>query len=85
LELERLLCWIERQAGHVRALGPAAVAALGPAAVAALARRRDYSCSVCGYGLVSREPPARCPLCCRETTWKSKESAAAENGNRSVG
>jgi rubrerythrin len=77
LDLERLLCWIERQAGHVRALGPAAVAAL--------ARRRDYSCSVCGYGLVSREPPARCPLCCRETTRKSKESAAAENGNRSVG
>jgi CheY-like chemotaxis protein len=77
LDLDRLLGWIERWAGDV--------GAPGPVAVAALARRRDYSCSDCGYGLVSREPPARCPICDRETTWDSAEPDAAKNGNRSFG
>jgi chemotaxis response regulator CheB len=77
LALEHLLGWIERQADDVRALGSVTVAAL--------ARRRDFSCSLCGYGLVSREPPTRCPICRRETTWDPAGPEAAENGNCSFG
>jgi predicted Zn-ribbon and HTH transcriptional regulator len=33
------------------------------------ARRGDLNCSRCGYGIVSREPPERCPMCGATPVW----------------
>jgi CheY-like chemotaxis protein len=76
LDFERLLGWVERQADAWRGLGSGTVAALAP--------RRDFSCSLCGYSIVSREPPERCPMCKHETTWHAA-SRPTENGYRSFG
>jgi CheY-like chemotaxis protein len=76
LDFERLLDWVERQADAWRGLGSGTVAALAP--------RRDLSCSLCGYGIVSREPPERCPMCKHETVWDAS-SGASENGYRRFG
>jgi CheY-like chemotaxis protein len=76
LDFESLLGWVERQADAWRGLGSGTVAALAP--------RRDCSCSLCGYGIVSREPPERCPMCKHETTWDAAPGAT-ENGYRSFG
>jgi rubrerythrin len=32
-------------------------------------RKLSLKCSSCGYGIVRAEPPDRCPMCQRETTW----------------
>ena len=78
LDFERLVAWVERQAGAVsRGFGSATVAALAP--------RQDFSCSSCGYGVVSREPPERCPMCHRETTWQAAAVKAPQNGYSSFG
>jgi hypothetical protein len=62
LDVESLLAWVERQAGVWNGLGSTTVAALAP--------RRDVSCSQCGYGVVSREPPKRCR--CATTALRGK-------------
>jgi CheY-like chemotaxis protein len=54
LDFDRLLAWVERQAEE-------ATAASGNAAVAPMAPKLDLCCDLCGYGIVSRLPPARCP------------------------
>jgi CheY-like chemotaxis protein len=77
LDFECLLAWVERQAGAWHGLGSATVAALAP--------RRDFSCSLCGYGVVRREPPARCPMCDRETTWEAVVSEAPDSGFHRLG
>ena len=77
LDFERLVAWVERQAGVWRGRGPATVAALAP--------RQDFSCSSCGYGVVSREPPERCPMCHRETTWQAAVVRAPQDGYSSFG
>ena len=33
------------------------------------AQRLDLNCSRCGYGIVSREPPERCPMCGTTPVW----------------
>lgn len=33
------------------------------------ARRLDLNCSRCSYGIVSREPPERCPMCRTDPVW----------------
>jgi endogenous inhibitor of DNA gyrase (YacG/DUF329 family) len=33
------------------------------------AQRVDLNCSRCGYGIVSREPPERCPMCGTTPVW----------------
>jgi CheY-like chemotaxis protein len=76
-DFERLVAWVERQAGAWRGLGSATVAALAP--------RHDFSCSSCGYRVVSREPPERCPMCRRETTWVAAVVNAPKNGYSSFG
>jgi CheY-like chemotaxis protein len=68
LEFERVLAWV--------ALEVAAWAGRGPTTVAQLAPRRDFSCSSCGYGVVSREPPECCPMCQRMTSWHHLASEA---------
>jgi CheY-like chemotaxis protein len=77
LDFESLLAWAERQAAGWNGLGSTTVAALAP--------RREFSCSQCGYGVVSREPPKRCPMCDRDTTWEAVISDATESGFRSFG
>lgn len=34
-----------------------------------LARKIDLCCSLCGYGIVSRTPPERCPMCGGGANW----------------
>jgi CheY-like chemotaxis protein/predicted RNA-binding Zn-ribbon protein involved in translation (DUF1610 family) len=77
LDLESLVAWVEWQAGLWRGPGTATVATLAP--------RRDFSCSSCGYGVVSRETPERCPMCGRETTWQAVAVKAPLNGYSSFG
>jgi hypothetical protein len=34
-----------------------------------MAAKVDLCCSVCGYGIVCRTPPGRCPMCGGEAGW----------------
>lgn len=77
LDLDRLLAWVERQAVDLNELRSTTVAALAP--------RRAFVCSLCGCGVMSREPRARCPMCDRETIWDAAPSEAGESGYRSFG
>jgi rubrerythrin len=36
-----------------------------------MARKVDLCCSLCGYGIVSRTPPARCPMCGADGDWSA--------------
>jgi CheY-like chemotaxis protein len=69
LECERLVHWVETQA---RSCGPRV-----DETVSALARRLDLSCSMCGYGIVSRKPPERCPMCHVDAAWMEPRSSPA--------
>jgi len=69
LECERLVHWVETQA---RSCGPR----VGET-VSALARRLDLTCSMCGYGIVSRKPPERCPMCHVDAAWMEPRSSPA--------
>lgn len=73
LECERLVQWVEMQA---RSCGPCAEETV--AEVSALARRRDLICSLCGYGVVSRKPPERCPMCHVAAAWTESRSWPAQ-------
>jgi len=68
VDFDRLATWVERQARE------ACAAQNGHAPVAPLARKADLCCSTCGYGIVSRTPPARCPMCGGEATWTEPSS-----------
>lgn len=57
-DFERLADWVERQAAEARAAG-----VRGRARVTPVAPKVDLFCSVCGYGIVCRTPPERCPMC----------------------
>ena len=69
LECERLVHWVEAQA---RSCGPRV-----DETVSALAQRLDLSCSMCGYGIVSRKPPERCPMCHVDAAWTESRSRPA--------
>jgi CheY-like chemotaxis protein len=69
LECERLVHWVEVQA---RSCGPRV-----DETVSALARRLDLTCSMCGYGIVSRKPPERCPMCHVDAAWMEPRSSPA--------
>ena len=69
LECERLVHWVEAQA---RSCAPRVDGTV--AAVSALARRLDLTCSMCGYGIVSRKPPERCPMCHVDAAWMEPRS-----------
>ena len=66
LECENLVHWVEAQA---RSCGPRV-----DETVSALARRLDLTCSMCGYGIVSRKPPERCPMCHVDAAWMEPRS-----------
>lgn len=61
IDFDRVLAWVEQQA--------TASAALGYEAVARLAPKLDLCCERCGYGIVSRLPPTRCPMCGGDAVW----------------
>jgi CheY-like chemotaxis protein len=71
LECENLVHWVETQA---RSCGPRV-----DETVSALARRLDLTCSMCGYGIVSRKPPERCPMCHVDAAWMEPRSWSARN------
>jgi CheY-like chemotaxis protein len=73
LDVDRLLAWLERQAEQ-------ASAATGTGAVARMAPRLDLCCSLCGYGIVSRLPPARCPMCGGAPEWAETLGRASRRG-----
>ena len=73
LECERLVHWVETQA---RSCEPCAEEPV--AMVSALERRRDLTCSLCGYGIVSRKPPERCPMCHIDAAWTESRSSPAQ-------
>jgi CheY-like chemotaxis protein len=63
LEFDRLLDWVGRQAaGSSRD-------DIGGARATPLAHKIDLCCSLCGYGIVSRNPPERCPMCGCGADW----------------
>jgi CheY-like chemotaxis protein len=62
LDFDRLLAWVERQVEE-------ASVASGSAVVAPMAAKLDLCCSLCGYGIVSPVPPARCPMCGGAPEW----------------
>ena len=66
IDFDRLLSWVEQQAK--------ASAAHGHQTVAPLARKLDLCCDLCGYGIVSRLPPTRCPMCGGDTVWAEPTS-----------
>jgi CheY-like chemotaxis protein len=72
LECEHLVHWVEAQA---RSCGPRVDETA--AAVSAFARRLDLTCSTCGYGIVSRKPPERCPMCHVDAAWIEPRSLPA--------
>lgn len=63
-EFESLVAWVERQARSWSGIDGKASTWVSP-----LALKLDLSCSFCGYGIVSRAPPARCPMCQAEAVW----------------
>ena len=73
LEFEPLMEWVEQQAAGWRPTanisGGAPLAPFGP--------RLDLSCLLCGYGIVTRKPPARCPMCDAGAIWVVLPSAMA--------
>jgi CheY-like chemotaxis protein len=64
VDFERLIEWVEWQA-HDRARAVAG----GNARVAPMERKVDLCCSMCGYGIVPRRPPRRCPMCGGDRAW----------------
>jgi CheY-like chemotaxis protein len=63
-EFERLIEWVERQVHRWSSTNGE-----GSLKVAPLTRRVEMSCSRCGYGIVCRKPPERCPMCRTGATW----------------
>jgi hypothetical protein len=73
LECEPLVHWVETQARPYRPCTEEPVAT-----VSALLRRRDLTCLLCGYGIVSRKPPERCPMCQVDAAWTESRSRPAQ-------
>lgn len=70
IDFERLREWVELQATEAPTAG-------GSGRVAPMARRLDLCCSECGYGVVCRTPPERCPMCGGKAGWNEPRGAMA--------
>jgi CheY-like chemotaxis protein/predicted RNA-binding Zn-ribbon protein involved in translation (DUF1610 family) len=68
-EFECVIDWVERQARSQSSNNDE-----GACVVAELSRRTDLQCSHCGYGIVSRKPPERCPMCGTGIGWDEHRS-----------
>ncbi len=64
VDVERLRDWVER-----RATETCATDGSGSGRVTPMAAKVDLCCPVCGYGVVCRTPPERCPMCGSEAGW----------------
>ncbi len=64
VDVERLRDWVERQATETCATGGSRSGRVTP-----MAAKVDLCCPVCGYGIVCRTPPGRCPMCGGEAGW----------------
>jgi CheY-like chemotaxis protein len=73
-EFGSLIAWVERQASSLGAADGRASARVTP-----LGRKLDLNCSLCGYGIVSRAPPARCPMCQAVAVWKEQPARLTQN------
>lgn len=67
LDFDRLLDWVERRADDAT-----------DATVASTAPKLDLCCHVCGYGIVSRVPPERCPMCGAKAVWGEPLGSASQ-------
>jgi CheY-like chemotaxis protein len=73
LDVRSLVAWVEQQASSLSA-------AEGRAArVTSLERKLDLKCSLCGYGIVSRTPPTRCPMCQAVAVWTERSARPTRN------
>lgn len=67
LDLEAMVAWT---AAQLRSC--AAVQLEEPSRrVMQLARSVELACAICSYGIVTRRPPGRCPMCGGLATWAS--------------
>jgi CheY-like chemotaxis protein len=73
-EFGSLVTWIEKQASCLNATDGSASAKVAP-----LARKLDLTCSLCGYGIVSRAAPARCPMCQAVAVWSEQSMRLAQD------
>ena len=71
IELERLIEWVDRQ--------PGSRSSEASLKVATLARRVELHCSRCGYGIVSRTPPAHCPMCRTRASWAEPSQGVSQS------
>jgi DNA-binding NarL/FixJ family response regulator len=76
VDFDRLLAWVKRQAGKTSVASASASAS----ASAALEPKLDLCCSLCGYGIVSRLPPARCPMCGGAPIWAEPLGSTSRRG-----
>jgi CheY-like chemotaxis protein len=74
LDVDGLMIWLERQTEE-------ASAAKGIGAVARMAPKLDLCCSLCRYGIVSRLPPARCPMCGGAPEWAEPAGWASRHAS----
>jgi CheY-like chemotaxis protein len=74
LELGSLVTWVEQQASSLIAADGSASAGVTPPA-----RKLDLNCALCGYGIVSRAPPARCPMCQAAAVWSEQSARLTQN------
>jgi hypothetical protein len=58
-----------RKADPPETPAPRGVTGRARAPVSPLARKLDLNCALCGYGIVSRAPPAHCPMCQAVAVW----------------
>ena len=71
VDFDRLLEWVERQATDACTAGDRAVRR------APMTRKVDLCCSRCSYGIVSRTPPPRCPMCGGHATWTEPRGSSS--------
>jgi CheY-like chemotaxis protein len=74
LDVRSLVAWVEQQASSFSAADGRAGARVRP-----LARKLDLRCSLCGYGIVSLAPPARCPMCQAVAVWTERSARLTRN------
>lgn len=65
LEFDALAAWVEQEArAQLDSRGPTSIRA-----------RLEFSCALCGYGIVSEAPPTHCPMCHAIATWREHDWA----------
>lgn len=66
LDFDALATWVTRQTVPLEAWAES---------TPTVSPRRELSCRLCGYGIVTRVPPPQCPMCHAVTTWVTPNAA----------